>query len=415
MEGSHEAEQQVKDPQRDMDLTPAQASGKRKRSLSITAKSAVDNPSDRKKPKQAAASVPAGCSSSSRPSLQNLPVELLESIFLYSMNLALPRSSPLIGVKLSAKATRLQVFIMGFDDTWSQCFGIPKKDLYRELWMNKERLEGDDALQSALLCSPWVDTDFILEAQQTWADKHAVGKCYRHYKDTWYDDWRIWLDLEDGTWDNNYDARYTYRLHALQHEQGLLNFNSRTCFEADYERARQLPPKPERFSPDRIWGTSDTHVDVRMPIDLITGPWDEEKTRLLFWMRRAGVSLRTDPPSHLAYSSEVKLACLDAAVICAENPDPLIINCLIGPWIFVDLPEDDKQKRRVQLCNRIERGSEPPNMMCVLKDILKDMDRSRSELLCRHKEVQRDLFYMTYPGEPGDDMDPYERWYGDGY
>ncbi|KAG6222120.1 hypothetical protein E4U25_000591, partial [Claviceps purpurea] len=138
MEGSHEAEQQVKDPQRDMDLRPAQASGKRKRSLSITAKSAVDNPSDRKKPKQAAASVPAGCSSSSRPSLQNLPVELLESIFLYSMNLALPRSSPLIGVKLSAKATRLQVFIMGFDDTWSQCFGIPKKDLYRELWMNKE-------------------------------------------------------------------------------------------------------------------------------------------------------------------------------------------------------------------------------------------------------------------------------------
>ncbi|KAG5993345.1 hypothetical protein E4U52_002014 [Claviceps spartinae] len=303
MEGAYEAEQQVKDPQRDMDLTPAQASGKHKRSLSITAKSAVDNPSDRKKPKQA-------------------------------------------------------------------------------------------AISSSLLCSPWMHIDFILEAQQAWADKYAAGRCYRHYKDTWYDDERIWLDLEHGAWENNYDARYIYRLHALQHERGSLKFNSRACFEADYERARQLPPKPERFSPDRIWGTSDTLIDIRMPIDLITGPWDEEKkTRRLFWMRRAGVSLRTDPPSHLAYSSEVKLACLDAAVICAENPDPLIINCLIGLWIFFDLPEDDRQKRRVQLCNRIERASDPPNMM---------------------GEVQRDLFYMTYPGEPGDDMDPYERWYGDG-
>ncbi|KAG6057038.1 hypothetical protein E4U17_001726 [Claviceps sp. LM77 group G4] len=414
MEGAHEAEQQAKDHQRDMDLTPAQASGKRKRSLSITAKSAVDSPSDRKKAKEAAASVRAGCTSSSPPSLQNLPVELLESIFLYSMNLALPRSSPLIGAKLSAKATRLQVFIMGFDDFWSQCFGIPKKDLHRMLWMKKEKLKGDDALQSALLCSPWVHIDLILEAQQAWADKYAAGRCYQHYKDTWYDDWRIWLDLEDDAWDDNYDARYTYRLHALQHEQGSWKFNSRACFEADYERARQLPPKPERFSPDRIWGTSDTLIDIRMPIDLITGPWDEEKTRRLFWMRRAGVGLTTDPPSHLAYSSEVKLACLDAAVICAENPDPLIINCLIGPWIFIDLPEDDKQKRRVQLCNRIERGSDSPTIMCVLQDILKDMDRSRSELLCRHKEVHRELFYMTYPGEPGDDMDPYERWYGDG-
>ncbi|KAG5969652.1 hypothetical protein E4U58_001263 [Claviceps cyperi] len=272
LEGAHEAEQQVKDPQRDMDLTPAQTSGKRKRSLSITAKPAVDNPSDRKKPKQAAASVRAGCSSSSRSSLQNLPEELLESILLYSMNLALPRSSPLIGAKLSAKATCLRVFIMGFDDTWSQCFGIPKSDLRRMLWMKQRKVGGRrrSSGKSALLCSPWMDIDFILEAQQAWADKYAADRCYRHYKDTWYDEWRV------------------------------VDFDSRACFEADNERARQLPPKPERFSPDRIWGTSDTHIDVRIPVDFITGPWDEERTRRLFWIRRAGVGLRTDPPCHLS-------------------------------------------------------------------------------------------------------------------
>lgn len=58
--------------------------------------------------------------------LESLPAELLESILLYSENLSLPRSSQIIGAKLSGKATLLRLFMMAFHDTWEQWFGIPK-------------------------------------------------------------------------------------------------------------------------------------------------------------------------------------------------------------------------------------------------------------------------------------------------
>lgn len=60
-----------------------------------------------------------------RTSLDRLPAEILESILLYSGSVALPRSSPVIGAKLSSRATLLRFFIWGFHDTWDQWFGIP--------------------------------------------------------------------------------------------------------------------------------------------------------------------------------------------------------------------------------------------------------------------------------------------------
>lgn len=60
--------------------------------------------------------------------LESLPMEVLESIFLYSSNISLPRASPILGAKLSGKITRLRIFMWAFHDTWDQWFGIPTNE-----------------------------------------------------------------------------------------------------------------------------------------------------------------------------------------------------------------------------------------------------------------------------------------------
>ncbi|KAG6179978.1 hypothetical protein E4U27_002948 [Claviceps purpurea] len=104
----------------------------------------------------------------------------------------------------------------------------------------------------------------------------------------------------------------------------------------------------------------------------ITGPWDEEKKRRLFWLVRAGASV-TGGFRKLGW--KVRLACLDTTLIYAKEPDPLIINCLIGPWIFRGgFPEDVGHKRLVDVCSRLDRGGDTPDMREVLREAVRAMD-----------------------------------------
>ncbi|KAG6195206.1 hypothetical protein E4U50_000343 [Claviceps purpurea] len=346
------------------DMSPAaQARGGRKRSSPIAPGLAVSNPSKRQKTIQSLPSVPASCSSCRRPSLQTLPVELLEMIFLCSMNLALPRASPLLGAKLSAKSTRLRAFMMGFHDTWDQCFGIPNLEVCDLLGKDGREIEGDYKLQTALLSMPWVDIDFILEAQQAWADEYAVGRCYRHHDGECC---QLQPSLEELS-----HAGHPYHEHALQHEEKAWKFNARACFEADYERACQNPPRPS-FS--RCETLVEVNPNVSLPVELITGPWDEEKKRRLYWLSRGGPCHGGDNYNCSEHPWEVRLACLDTAVISAEKLDPLILNCLIGGWLFDNVPRDAKREPLVNLCKRIAEASETPDMMETLRYIVRLMD-----------------------------------------
>ncbi|KAG6194941.1 hypothetical protein E4U50_000456 [Claviceps purpurea] len=337
----------------------AQVSRKRQRP---SPGSAVHNPSKRKKTVQTLPSVPARCSSRSRPSLQTLPVELLEMIFLYTMDLALPRASPLLGAKLSAKSTRVRAFMMGFHDTWDQCFGIPLREVCDLLKKSGRQIEGDYKLQTDLLSMPWVDIDFILEAQQTWADEYAAGRCYRHH-----DGKCCQLSYSQDI----SHAGHPYHEHALQHEEKAWKFNARACFEADYERACQNPPRPSFF---QGWSLVEVYPLVSFPLELITGPWDEEKKRRLFWFSRAGFCHGGRQCIVGEIPSEARLACLDAMVISAERLDTLIFNCLIGGWLFDDVSRDAKREPLVNLCKRIAGEGETPEMMDTLRYIVRLMD-----------------------------------------
>ncbi|KAG6109454.1 hypothetical protein E4U13_005830 [Claviceps humidiphila] len=361
-------------------VTPLQARETRKRALSMSTAHdlAVDDPQNHKKIQQPVASVDTRCSLSSRPSLQNLPLELLESIFLYSTNFALPRSSPLLGAKLSGKATLLRLFMVGFHDTWDRRFGIPVEEAQVS---NFPKLPDNDiSLQFDLLSMPWVDIDFILEAQQIWADKYARGRCYRHYVTEG-------LGTQD-LYEKNVHARDRYLQHVHQHQEESWTFDARACFKADYERALQFPPAMEKFSLNSLWGSADVHTKVRIPVDLITGPWDEEKKRRLFWLVRAGAYVM-DPRTKDSW--KVRLAGLEATVITPEKPDPLVLKCLITPIIWIGLPPDATHNRIVMMCRRIARGVDTQDMIQILQFLVRAMH-------C-------DLKFMTDYGDEDEDAD----------
>ena len=55
--------------------------------------------------------------------LEKLPTELLVEIFLYSMNLDLPRSSPIIGAKLTSELVYTRTVVEAFGPTWEKEYG----------------------------------------------------------------------------------------------------------------------------------------------------------------------------------------------------------------------------------------------------------------------------------------------------
>lgn len=80
--------------------------------------------------------------------LEKLPAELLLHIFFYSLNLDLPRASPVIAGKLSDEHTFIQVIMMVFGPSW-EChyeyiYGIRKGEIP---WP----CEGDPSLQVCFL------------------------------------------------------------------------------------------------------------------------------------------------------------------------------------------------------------------------------------------------------------------------
>ncbi|PNY29058.1 uncharacterized protein TCAP_01020 [Tolypocladium capitatum] len=316
-----------------MTLHPVRVRGKRKASATKTPTTSLQP----RKTKRSLASVVAGRSARQRATLESLPAEILEGILLHSASLSLPRASPVIGVKLSGRATLLRLFIWAFHDTWQQWFGIPAgQPVYhvpQVADMQQVPCQGDHVLQSEMLEMPWAKIDFILQAQQAWTDRYARGRWYRH-SIPWQDD--------PGHLGHH-------------HNGGFSHFDARECFEADYRRALKWPP----FYVESVkWRAQDVHPLARMPTDLMTGPWDGEKLRRLFWLSRGGIVVDGDgqtPPSW-----EVKLQCLDNAVLSTPEPNVLVVNCLMQSWIFTDLPQDEVRKRLAGLDRRrVYWGDEP--------------------------------------------------------
>jgi large subunit ribosomal protein L14e len=86
------------------------------------------------------------------PTLLGLPQELLEIIFLHSMNISLPHASPLLGRKLSSRSVTLEYTMRAFFHT------VDHRTNYRD-----RKKTGDPSLQSRLLACQFFTWDFFLK------------------------------------------------------------------------------------------------------------------------------------------------------------------------------------------------------------------------------------------------------------
>ena len=78
--------------------------------------------------------------------LERLPTELLEEIFLYCMNLDLPRSSPVIGGKLSSEVVYTRTVLAAFENTWEWYYTSPPDLPFSPIY-------GNDKLQVRVHCT----------------------------------------------------------------------------------------------------------------------------------------------------------------------------------------------------------------------------------------------------------------------
>ena len=156
------------------------------------------------------------------PTLLGLPQELLELIFLYSMNTSLPRASPLLGRKLSSRAVTMEYTMRTFFHT------VDHKTNYRD-----RKKTSDPILQSQLLACRFFTWDFFLK-----------------YVDRSHD---AMISLRGKAWEKT-----GVEVPGIGHFDGLWPFKFTTIPYLAFADGFQVPEK------------------------LLHGPWDESKVNLLY-------------------------------------------------------------------------------------------------------------------------------------
>lgn len=107
-------------------------------------------------------------------SLELLPVELLQDIFLYSMNLALPLCSPKLGSALSSKHVKMELVTHAFCNcTRERKVGGTLHDIDEN---DAEMVEKYKTLQSGLLRLKWMTLDFYVECMDNFLVRIAASE-----------------------------------------------------------------------------------------------------------------------------------------------------------------------------------------------------------------------------------------------
>jgi hypothetical protein len=201
-------------------------------------------------------------------------------------------------------------------------------------------------LQTAVLKQPWVTIDFILLAQQVWADNYGTRRWYQH----------------STPWNQEPDEV------CHSHRGGVYHFNAKECFEVDYQQALKWPPFRVEALP---WGTQEVHPKTRLPTDLLTGPWNDEQLRRLFWLTRGGMMVNSGSDASIPW--EIKMQFLRNAILDVEQPQVLAINCLMGAWLFKDLPQDIVRQELAGIDRRLQWGDDSETTKYILERTRKAM------------------------------------------
>ncbi|PHH67811.1 hypothetical protein CDD82_1105 [Ophiocordyceps australis] len=343
-------------------LTPIRVRGKRK--------IAASSPGPAAKMRRSLSAVLSARSHRQRITLESLPFEILESILLYCLNPLFPRASPIIGVKLSRRSTLLRLFVWAFRDTWD--YGFSGNGTSESRLPGLE-CPGDPYLQTCMLQLARVDMEFILQAQQVWADRYA--------------------------WRQQDSVRVT--------DDGLIDrsshFNVGRAFEHDYSQASQcLLNKQGSFVFQ--CGSWNVHPHTSLPIGLVTGPWDEEQTKRLLWLVRGGIL--TNTPLQDNITSETWLSLLENLLFQSHTPNLVVANCLL-PVRFMfprlpPLPQNLVQRclaetiRRLQPPMSAQNSTQQLDLLIWLWHLLRDVF-SQDDCLLESPDLALDIMNFEPP------------------
>lgn len=246
--------------------------------------------------------------SSAASPLERLPTEILEMIFLYSLNLSLPRASPVLGKRLASNHMKTILFLLVFPSEGPQLRHLE----YLLGILGTEKSIGN--LQSDILALKWATPEFVRELTEPFMVRTIVY-VFREHGLGWVDDSRkIWFD--DGVLDVTKEANidvvsrfYKRTITGGKIKEGIRNHTDfmEWVWEWPTETARGPVEMYIGFREgqitvfDRSYGiVPDTEfvdfqsrlifcaASFRIPAKLLHGPWSDDKCTELLRISRGG-------------------------------------------------------------------------------------------------------------------------------
>ncbi|KAL2069154.1 hypothetical protein VTL71DRAFT_15492 [Oculimacula yallundae] len=191
-----------------MELTPIRIPGKYKRiktKIATEARKALNRKPGRPlKHTQNVSSIPIAAADNSQPLnspkkrtlktikskrkmslLEKLPVELLERVFQFCLNLDLPQASPVLAGKLASATIYNWTLMRVFGPSWDR--GYARQDVadekkYEVTVDSGEWGEEDGELQSRVLRCRWASLEVLLRAKEVWVRRFAEDRVFDpHY------------------------------------------------------------------------------------------------------------------------------------------------------------------------------------------------------------------------------------------
>ena len=209
--------------------------------------------------------------------------------------------------------------------------------------------------QTAVLRQPWMHMDLILQAQQNWADRYARGRWYGHV---------IHPADEDVVPAND------------PHRQGGFNhFDARACFEFDYQKALKAVSAYPYVT--QSMGSPSCHLETRLPEALVTGPWDDDAQRRLFWLSRSwDVVYGPLQEDRYEFPWEIRLECLRNAVLEAAEPNRIAMDCLMGEDFFTGFPYDVARREVLDIQKRFKKRKIPTQGVSAFEFVMEMLTRN---------------------------------------
>ncbi|KAG9236068.1 hypothetical protein BJ875DRAFT_457351 [Amylocarpus encephaloides] len=220
--------------------------------------------------------------------LEKLPTEVLELVYLYAMNIDLPRSSPIIGGKLSSESVYHQTILAAFGPTWDRLHDDVKHIHRRE--PVDYFLAG---LQGQVLSCRWAWPSVILKAKDAWMIKNNKQIA------AW------WFVIPDPpppkpnakSIDSNTELKgsdtESDEFRSFYHEcyGKLSDITAERYFEIDFSQFTKFCSPAS----DDLWPSQVCTVDIERAVEvadsLLSGPWNEDQIKLLYWIVKSGAQI----------------------------------------------------------------------------------------------------------------------------